>query len=54
VVHGGYSAAFLALGAIAAVAVLVCWLLLPETSRQTERPHAPERPATPSPAIATE
>ena len=54
VVHGGYSAAFLALGAIAAVAVIVCWLLLPETSDESGRQHAPERPAAPSPAIPAE
>ncbi|UFZ06319.1 MFS transporter [Bradyrhizobium ontarionense] len=50
VVHGGYSAAFLALGAIAALAVIVCWLLLPET-RGSEAPHSN---AAPSPAIAAE
>ncbi len=54
VVQGGYSAAFLALGAIAAVAVIVCWLLLPETSEQAGRQHAPGRPAAPSPAIPAE
>ncbi|BAM89114.1 major facilitator superfamily (MFS) transporter [Bradyrhizobium oligotrophicum S58] len=50
VVHGGYSAAFLALGAAAALAVIVCWLLLPETSG-TEAAHPN---AAPSPAIPAE
>jgi predicted MFS family arabinose efflux permease len=47
VVHAGYSAAFLALGAIAAIGFAACWLLLPDTghrgaqSRQTgPRPSA--------------
>jgi len=46
VVHGGYSTAFLALGAIAAAAAVLCWLLLPET--------APDLPAAASPAIPAE
>ncbi len=43
VVHAGYSAGFLTLGAVAAVGLAVCWLLLPNTgnraaqSRQTAR-----------------
>jgi MFS family permease len=47
VVHAGYSAAFLALGAIAAIGLAVCWLLLPDAgdriaqTRQTApRPSA--------------
>jgi predicted MFS family arabinose efflux permease len=47
VVHAGYSVAFLALGAIAAIGLAACWLLLPDTgdrgaqSRQTTpRPSA--------------
>jgi MFS family permease len=47
VVHAGYSAAFLALGAIAAIGLAVCWLLFPDTgdriaqTRQTApRPSA--------------
>ncbi|MGC2779786.1 MAG: MFS transporter [Bradyrhizobium sp.] len=54
VVHGGYSAAFLALGATAALAVIVCWLLLPETSGATGGRHAPDPLAAPSPAIPAE
>lgn len=50
VVHGGYSAAFLALGATAALAVIVCWLLLPETSGR----EAPHPNAAPSRAIPAE
>jgi MFS family permease len=50
VVHAGYSAAFLALGAAAAIGFAVCWLLLPDTghrivhSRQTA-PHPSAIPA---------
>jgi predicted MFS family arabinose efflux permease len=50
VVHGGYSTAFLALGAIAAAAAVLCWLLLPETGGR----RAPDLPAAPSPAIPAE
>ncbi len=50
VVHGGYSAAFLALGAAAALAVIVCWRLLPETGG----PEAAHPDAAPSPAIPAE
>ncbi|MGJ5095642.1 MFS transporter [Bradyrhizobium oligotrophicum] len=49
VVHGGYSAAFLALGAAAALAVIVCWLLLPETGgAETAHPNAAPSPAIPA------
>ncbi len=50
VVHGGYSAAFLALGAAAALAVIVCWRLLPETGG----PEAAHPDAASSPAIPAE
>ncbi|WP_316188475.1 MULTISPECIES: MFS transporter [unclassified Bradyrhizobium] len=50
VVHSGYSAAFLVLGAAAALAVIVCWLLLPETGG-AEAAHSN---AAPSPAIPAE
>jgi MFS family permease len=55
VVHSGYSSAFLALGAIAAVAVVVCWLLLPDTQRlsASEPDRKPQTPPSPS-AIAAE
>ncbi|WP_315804909.1 MFS transporter [Bradyrhizobium sp. SZCCHNS3002] len=49
VVHGGYSAAFLALGAAAALAVIVCWLLLPETGgAEAALPNAAPSPAIPA------
>ncbi|WP_316237777.1 MFS transporter [Bradyrhizobium sp. SZCCHNR1015] len=49
VVHGGYSAAFLALGAAAALAVIVCWLLLPETGgAEAAHPNAAPSPAIPA------
>ncbi|WP_316182138.1 MFS transporter [Bradyrhizobium sp. SZCCHNRI1009] len=49
VVHGGYSAAFLALGAAAALAVIVCWLLLPETGgAEAAHPNAAPPPAIPA------
>ncbi|GLH80237.1 MFS transporter [Bradyrhizobium sp. SSBR45G] len=53
VVYGGYSAAFLALGATAAIAVIVCWLLLPETrdGSADERDQKPQTQPAPS-AIA--
>ena len=35
VVNGGYSAAFLTLGAVAGVGVAVCWLALPETQTRS-------------------
>jgi MFS family permease len=49
VVKAGYSAAFLALGAVAAVGFSVCWFALPETrlksaavsSQTTGKPHPP-------------
>ncbi|MDU6728371.1 MAG: MFS transporter, partial [Bradyrhizobium sp.] len=50
VVEAGYSAAFLTLGATAALAWIVCWLLLPESSGATASPPNP----VPSPAIAAE
>ena len=55
VVHSGYSAAFLALGAIAAVAVIVCGLLLPDTQRASasEQDRKPQTPPSRS-AIAAE
>ncbi|WP_407154933.1 MFS transporter [Bradyrhizobium sp. STM 3557] len=46
VVHAGYSAAFLALGAVAAIGFAVCWLLLPDTGDQ----HARSRQTTPRPS----
>jgi predicted MFS family arabinose efflux permease len=51
----GYSAAFLALGAIAAVAVIVCGLLLPDTQRASasEQDRKPQTPPSRS-AIAAE
>lgn len=53
VVQSGYSAAFLALGAIAAVGFAVCWWLLPET-RETAA-TGPKRQTSPSSsAIAAE
>ncbi|MGJ5071084.1 MFS transporter [Bradyrhizobium oligotrophicum] len=49
VVHGGYSVAFLALGAAAALAVIVCWLLLPETGgAEAALPNAAPSPAIPA------
>lgn len=54
VVRAGYSAAFLALGAIAAAGFAVCWWLLPET-RDTAAVSVPNRQTSPSPsAIAAE
>ncbi|CCE12146.1 Major Facilitator Superfamily (MFS) transporter [Bradyrhizobium sp. STM 3843] len=54
VVKAGYSAAFLALGAIAAVGLAVCWLWLPET-RDTVAATDRNRQTPPSPsAIAAE
>ncbi|MGJ4942415.1 MFS transporter [Bradyrhizobium sp. HKCCYLS1011] len=54
VVQAGYSAAFLALGAIAAVGLVVCWLWLPET-RDTVAAADRNRQTSPSPsAIAAE
>jgi len=50
VVEAGYSATFLTLGATAALAWIVSWLLLPESSGATESPPNP----VPSPAIAAE
>jgi MFS family permease len=38
VVKAGYSAAFLVLGAVAAIGFAVCWLALPETRAQAEAP----------------
>jgi predicted MFS family arabinose efflux permease len=46
VVHAGYSAAFLTLGAIAAIGFAVCWLLLPDTGDRA----AQSRQTTPSPS----
>jgi MFS family permease len=49
VVQAGYSAAFLALGATAALAVIVGWLLLPETAgTEASQPHALPSPAIPA------
>ncbi|WP_316205454.1 MFS transporter [Bradyrhizobium sp. SZCCHNS3004] len=54
VVEAGYSAAFLALGAIAAVGFAVCWWMLPER-RETAAASVPNRQTSPSPsAIAAE
>jgi len=54
VVKAGYSAAFLALGAIAAVGLAVCWLWLPETL-DTNAAAGRNRQTSPSPsAIAAE
>jgi MFS family permease len=50
VVGAGYSAAFLALGAVAAIGLAVCWLLLPEPRDQdTQGPQtAPATSAIPA------
>ena len=50
VVHAGYSAAFLALGAVAAIGLAVCWLLLPDTGHRIaqSRQTAPRPSAIPS------
>ncbi|MGJ4884556.1 MFS transporter [Bradyrhizobium sp. HKCCYLRH3097] len=49
VVHSGYNAAFLVLGAAAALAVIVCWLLLPETGgAEAAHPNAAPSPAIPA------
>jgi len=50
VVHAGYSTAFLALGAIAAIGFAVCWLLLPDTGDRIvqSRKTAPRPSAIPS------
>jgi MFS family permease len=50
VVSAGYSAAFLTLGAVAAVGVIVCWLALPET----RDPSTPGQTARDASAIAAE
>jgi len=52
VAQAGYSAGFLTLGAMAALGVAVCALLLPETRTETEPPQqSPQTPPSPS-AIA--
>lgn len=55
VVQAGYSAAFLTLGAIAAVGVAVCWLLLPDTRDDAGSSGGRNPQTSPSPsAIAAE
>jgi MFS family permease len=51
VVKAGYSAAFLTLGAVAAIGSIVCWFRLPETRDPTGRQGQTARPAS---AIAAE
>jgi MFS family permease len=50
VVHSGYSAAFLTLGVIAAIGLVLCWLLLPEPRDEgTQSPQtAPSHSAIPA------
>jgi MFS family permease len=55
VVNGGYSAAFLTLGAVAAVGAVVCWLALPETQVRSAANAGPLRQtARPASGIAAE
>jgi MFS family permease len=50
VAHSGYSAGFLTLGAIAAIGLVLCWLLLPEPrdNDKQSRQTAPSRSAIPA------
>ena len=52
VVGAGYSAAFLALGAVAAIGAVICLLALPETRHSGPRPQG--KTAGPASAIAAE
>jgi MFS family permease len=56
VVNGGYSAAFLTLGAVAAVGAVVCWLALPETQVRSAANAGPllRQTARPASGIAAE
>jgi MFS family permease len=55
VVNGGYSAAFLALGAVAAVGAVVCWVALPETqTRSLANAGQLRQAATPASGVAAE
>jgi MFS family permease len=55
VVNGGYSAAFLTLGAVAAVGSVVCWFALPETQAGSAANAGPSRQtAPPASGIAAE
>jgi MFS family permease len=55
VVNGGYSAAFLTLGAVAAVGSVVCWFALPETEAGSAANAGPSRQtAPPASGIAAE
>lgn len=52
VVHGGYGAAFLALGAVAALGAAICYALLPETRTEPDANPQPEQAARSATAIA--
>jgi MFS family permease len=54
VVRAGYSAAFLALGGIAALGFAVCWLTLPDTGGRTEDTAPMKQTAVPTSGIAAE
>ncbi len=55
VVEAGYSAAFLALGAVAAVGAVVCWFALPEARAPSDANTLPLRQtAGPASGIAAE
>jgi MFS family permease len=54
VVKAGYSAAFLSLGAIAALGFAVCWLALPETGARSEATTQLRQTAKPASGIAAE
>jgi MFS family permease len=55
VVEAGYSAAFLTLGAVAAIGFAVCWFALPETRHPPARDaSASGQTASPASAIAAE
>jgi predicted MFS family arabinose efflux permease len=54
VVKTGYSAAFLTLGAVAAVGFVICWIALPETRERRENTHASHRTASPGSNVAAE
>jgi MFS family permease len=54
VVNAGYSAAFLALGAVAAAGVAVCWFALPETGGHAAPGATRKQTAPPASGIAAE
>jgi len=55
VVEAGYSAAFLTLGAVAAVGAVVCWFALPETrARSAANAYPLRQTAPPASGIAAE